>query len=190
MSTELWEVSSDLSTALCYFSWIYIAAVYIVLVALVSRQRKRTFTPIYMERYAEHHENFYGGHIPKGGYPEMGSGIYSSDLDYESWYLFNCAQHCHMNMVESLVIIAPVGVLLMIYGSSLGATLVNLVYGTGQLLYGVCYSQNQTMRIAGEGIHWIAMILSFCCLIWTAISNYPSGSSSTSDLGELSAGLA
>jgi hypothetical protein len=50
----------------------------------VSRMRKKIFNKDFMEKiYAVTHKNSLGWNIGAGGYPDCGSGLYSSKLSYE-----------------------------------------------------------------------------------------------------------
>ena len=40
--------------------------------------------------------------MPKGGYPDTGSGRYSKKLSYKDWFIFNQFQRIHYNFLEQL----------------------------------------------------------------------------------------
>ena len=67
--------------------------------------RKKAFTPEFMEQnFKVEHERHFGDtkakDLPKGGYPDMGSGRYSEKLSYKEWFDFNKAQRIHYHYLE------------------------------------------------------------------------------------------
>jgi len=52
------------------------------------------------QNFGSEHKTATGFDIEKGGYPDMGSGMYSQKLAYKDWYAFNNAQRAHGNFVE------------------------------------------------------------------------------------------
>lgn len=56
-----------------------------------------------MEKFfAADHKKATGNEIAEGGYPDIGSGLYSQKLSYADWYHFNILQRIHLNYLESL----------------------------------------------------------------------------------------
>ena len=69
--------------------------------------RGKIFTPLFMEEnFKTEHERHFGEttakDLPKGGYPDMGSGRYSDKLSYKDWYNFNKSQRIHYHFLESV----------------------------------------------------------------------------------------
>ena len=95
--------------------------------------------------FGEEHRNATGNEITVGGYPDMGSGRYSSKLTYEQWYKFNNAQRVHYNFIE----FAPsMFVVLLIAGVyfPVAAAVLGLVHFVGRIIYSIGY--------ANGGPHW------------------------------------
>ncbi len=73
----------------------------------VSGVRGRLFNDAFYEQASvkaltEEHKKATGEvRLPRGGYPDMGSGRYSALLDYKGWWDFNNAQRSHLNYVET-----------------------------------------------------------------------------------------
>ena len=70
----------------------------------------------------------------KGGYPDMGDGLYSQKLSYADWFTFKKAQRGHLNMLESVTIVC---FLILVSGLSMPFTSVVLgsIYGVFRPLY-------------------------------------------------------
>jgi len=52
------------------------------------------------DNFGEIHKKATGKEVEEGGYPDMGSGVYSMKLSYKDWYDFNNGQRVHLNYVE------------------------------------------------------------------------------------------
>ena len=83
-------------------------------------QRSKVFSEQFMqEKFQTVHERHFKdantklGKVPKGGYPDMGSGRYSEKLSYKDWFNFNSAQRVHYNYLEA---VTPVVCWLLIAG--------------------------------------------------------------------------
>ena len=76
--------------------------------AYVGGARAKAFNAEYyttpeVKALAEEHKKATGeAKLPGNGYPDMGSGRYSSLLPYAKWLAFNNAQRAHGNYVEGL----------------------------------------------------------------------------------------
>jgi hypothetical protein len=71
------------------------------------RVRYQVFNKDFMQQFwAEHKEAFPEHTIEQfektGGFPDMGSGVFSKKLSYADWFKFNNAQRVHYNFLESL----------------------------------------------------------------------------------------
>ena len=73
--------------------------------------RKNAFSEEFLEKnFKEEHEKAFPEgssaalqrKLPKGGYPDMGSGRFSDKLAYKEWYLFNLGQRIHYHYLESV----------------------------------------------------------------------------------------
>ena len=72
--------------------------------------RTAAFTDEYMEgRFGETHRMTCGrdSPVPKMGYPDSGSGLYSKQLPYKQWYNLNVSQRIHNNSLEHLSWLMP-----------------------------------------------------------------------------------
>lgn len=78
-----------------------------------------------------------GKEIEKGGYPDMGNGFYTKNLNYQQWYSFNNAQRAHQNYVEwiasCLVFLLIGGLYFPIPAAAVGAGVVlfRIIYACG-----------------------------------------------------------
>ncbi|CEM23767.1 unnamed protein product [Vitrella brassicaformis CCMP3155] len=83
---------------------------------------------------AREHFLAFGEGIDPEGYPDMGSGVYSSQLPYVDWFRLNCAIRMHSNYTENL----PVVLVLLGWGG-LRHPVMAAVFGVGYLLGRVCF---------------------------------------------------
>lgn len=87
----------------------------------------------------------------------MGSGVYSQELDYKSWYNFNSAQRAHLNFVEGiatyLLLLLVAGLYAPIYASIFGAMII-----VGRLIYAVGYMISSALRAPGAILVDIALL--------------------------------
>ena len=70
---------------------------------MAARKRYSIFTKDFLEKnFGEEHRKAFPGDtaVPKGGFPDNGSGYYSRKLSYKEWFEFNLAQRAHLNFVE------------------------------------------------------------------------------------------
>ena len=61
---------------------------------VAGKKRGKIFTPEFLEKnFGEEHRKAFPGDkgVPKGGYPDNGSGLYSRKLSYKDWFEFNLA---------------------------------------------------------------------------------------------------
>ena len=66
-----------------------------------GRVRGQVFTEEWLKtNFGDVHKTATGEEIKKGGYPDVGSGVYSNKLSYADWYKFNNAQRAHQNYLE------------------------------------------------------------------------------------------
>ena len=108
-----------------------------------SGARSKVFTEDFMKtNFGQEHKALTGEDIGKGGYPDTGSGYYSSKLNYEQWLTMNNGQRAHMNFVEW---IATCEVFLLIGGLyfpipaaavGLGLVIFRFIYGIGYVRSG------------------------------------------------------
>lgn len=107
---------------------------------VAGRARGKIFSKQFMEEnFGEEHKKAFNKEIGRGGYPDVGSGYYSSKLNYADWFHFNNAQRAHMNFVEMLT---PQVVFLLIAGlqCSCFATYIGIAMIVGRLLYALGYA--------------------------------------------------
>ena len=80
-----------------------VIALEILLIGFIfpGRVRGTVFTEEFMKQnFGAEHKTATGFEIAKGGYPDMGTGLYSQRLSYKDWYAFNNAQRVHGNFIE------------------------------------------------------------------------------------------
>lgn len=69
----------------------------------VGPLRYKYFSQEFLEKHfgEEHRKAFPNDKkLPKGGYPDTGSGVYSRKLPYKEWFELNVGQRIHGNYVE------------------------------------------------------------------------------------------
>ena len=78
---------------------------------------------------------------PLLGYPDMGNGRYSVDLDYGQWFSFNNWQRVHYNFLEQLT---PTLIWIAISAlyKPLVAAIFGFVYFVGRILYSIRYCRS------------------------------------------------
>lgn len=90
----------------------------------------------------DEHKKAFGTAINKQGYPDMGTGRYSSAMPYEKWIEFCNAQRVHYNMIESsgpvLASLLGGGLFLPKICGSLG-----FFYGISRIIYCFGYSSKK-----------------------------------------------
>ncbi|KAJ1640431.1 hypothetical protein T492DRAFT_511822 [Pavlovales sp. CCMP2436] len=100
---------------------------------------------------AEEHKKAFGCEMNDMGYPDMGNGRYSAQLEYEPWVRFNNAQRAHYNMglmfdVDQVIESAP-GVIGSLLTSGLAAPKLaaglGFGYAVGRLLYARGYTSSK-----------------------------------------------
>ena len=105
--------------------------------------------------------------LPKMGYPDCGSGVFSKSLTYEQWYRFNCAQRVHGNSIEHLAWLMPLICVGGVFHPRVTAGLATIVLG-GRTLYRIGYLSDEgptsKIREAGAIPLNIAEILLICSL--------------------------
>jgi uncharacterized membrane protein YecN with MAPEG domain len=154
------------------FGWVIFAALAIIVECFIvggtiGRVRGRLFTQEFMDKnFGDEHKKYFNESISKGGYPDMGNGLYSRKLDYGQWLEFNIAQRTHLNFVENIGLVIPAlligGVTLPIASAILGA-----VFFIGRLLYTIGY---RTGGPAGRTVGAVIGILSQLALIGLAVN--------------------
>jgi hypothetical protein len=99
--------------------------------------------------------------LPRGGYPDMGTGRYAALLPYASWYRFANAQRAHYNYVESVASVLTFSLLggLHYPRFAAGAT---AGYVVGREVYAYLYSKKGPgARSAGALILDVALLALF-----------------------------
>ena len=88
------------------YGWVLLSAAVMSLSCLLvgfifgGGARAKVFTQEYLKKnFGEEHRKVTGEEINKGGYPDTGSGLYSSKLSFEQWYYLNCGQRSHYNFI-------------------------------------------------------------------------------------------
>lgn len=117
--------------------------------------RQAAFTAEYMEaRFGEAHRFACGrdSPVPRMGYPDQGSGLYSKQLPYKQWYELNVAQRIHNNSLEHLSWVMPLLLVGGVFNPRWTASAAGVVL-VGRELYRFGYlskhGPNSTIREAG-----------------------------------------
>lgn len=126
------------------YGWVIFAALAIILECFmvggsIGRVRGKVFTEEFMQKnFGDEHKKYFNEDIKKGGYPDMGNGLYARKLSYEDWFTFNIAQRTHLNFVENIGLVIPA---LLLAGLSLpfASAILGGVYFIGRLLYTIGY---------------------------------------------------
>lgn len=111
----------------------------------------------------------FGKTIEKGGYPDMGSGIYSRQLSYHDWYNFNNCQRGHYNFVESIAATTLMLIVGGLYFPKVAAGF-GLAIILGRLLFAIGYASG-----GPKGRTFGAVIIDICYLgllvlsIWSSV---------------------
>ena len=113
----------------------------------VSFRRTKAFSGKFLKEKIAEPNNFKFKPAVQG-YPDMGNGLYSDQLDFEQWIKFNQAQRVHQNFVEWIAIFV---VLLWICHLCYPRTawMFNVLYIVGRALYGIGYNKQPKSRILG-----------------------------------------
>jgi hypothetical protein len=115
---------------------------------MAGSQRRKNFPDEYMRRFNNIHGRAIGGEAPKGGYPDMGNGRYTSDWSYKEWFIFNNWQRAHYNYLEQLT-----AVLVWIFVSCaykpLAAAILGFAYFFGRFFYTAGYATSAERRLFG-----------------------------------------
>ena len=144
--------------------------------------RSKIFTEEFMTtNFKEEHEKaFPEGRqrgLPKGGYPDMGSGRYIEKATYKQWYEFNVGQRIHYHYLESITCVIS---WLLIAGLEYPEASIALGagYGLGRLIFHIGYAtkgpKGRTVGFLLQGLTSIALaILSFVSVITIAKRSTP-----------------
>lgn len=130
----------------------------------VGGMRRQVFSEKYMasqKNLIDEHKKAFGGDLPKGGYPDMGNGKIAANLSYKDWYLFQCAQRSHYQLIEW---IASVLIFLLISGIffPLYASYGGVAWIVGRELYTYGYMNNgPSGRMIGATLADIAALVLF-----------------------------
>ena len=58
----------------------------LILGFVAGRKRSTIFGQEFMNQFSDRHQHELGQEISKGGYPDMGNGIYGMELSYKDWF--------------------------------------------------------------------------------------------------------
>ncbi len=148
--------------------------------------RGKVFTKQYMEEnFTTEHERYFtegkAKEVPRGGYPDMGSGRYAERLSYKEWYNFNVAQRIHYHFLESVTSVVTwiliAGVRFPIQAISFGAG-----FSFARLLFHIGYHlKGPSGRTAGFILQLLCSVVLFgfafaSCIDAGVSTNFPSSS--------------
>ena len=152
-----------LSAAIMSFSVLLIGFIF------AGGARAKVFTQEFLNKhFGEQHKKAFGEDIKRGGYPDAGSGLYSSKLSYEDWYALNNGQRAHYNFIEwiatNLVLLLISGISYPIEAAILGGgiTLSRFVYAIG-------YKSGPSKRVLGALVNDLITLAQFVMSIMTAL---------------------
>jgi len=122
--------------------------------------RKRVFTKEFLEKnFGQVHKLEVGDNLPRGGYPDMGTGRYSQLLSYKDWLDLNNAQRVHLNFNEQIGVIIPFTLIAGLKYPRAAAYL-GLGYFVSRIIYGVGYTRKPDARLFGYlGVSLITITL-------------------------------
>lgn len=135
------------------------------------RARQKYFTDQFMQdNFGEIHQKEVGKPLPKLGYPDSGSGIYSEKLTYKQWFEINNAARCHQNYVEQVGIVIPTTLIAGWYHPIPAATL-GFGYIAGRVAYTLGYISDEgpNKREAGAVTSGVCFFLQAGLAILTGI---------------------
>ncbi len=112
--------------------------------------RKKAFNEEFLRKnFGEEHKKLTGEDFPKGGYPDNGTGLYASKLDYATWWNFNNRQRAHYNFLEQ---VASVAILLIVGGLAYpcASAILGWFYFVGRIIYTIGYvAKGPKARVPG-----------------------------------------
>lgn len=138
---------------------------------VAMRARNKYFNDQYLqENFGDIHQREVGTPMPKLGYPDNGSGIYSQKLTYKQWFELNNAQRCHQNYVEHVGIVIPATLIAGWY-YPIPAAVLGFGYITGRVAYTMGYmtEKGANGREMGAKISGVCWLLQFGLGILTGI---------------------
>lgn len=131
----------------------------------------RSTTPAYAALLEAHKKATGETTLPKGGYPDTGSGVYTALLPYDQWYRFNCAQRAHLNTLEQLPTVLT---LLLVSGISYPrfAAAWGLVYVVARELYAQGYiARGPGSRMTGGLVGALTMLTLLVSAVYGLLTN-------------------
>lgn len=148
MTTTTLQINKDYGLVIMSAS--AIATSYILSIPLfVSPARKKAFNKEFLQKhFGEVHKLEVGGSVPKGGYPDMGTGRYSQLLTYKDWLELNSAYRVFLNFGEHIGVIIPFTLLAGLRYPRVAAGL-GFGYVLSRFLYGFGYTKRPESRLAG-----------------------------------------
>ena len=149
---------------LCYLMIVLLILQYWVIAFITGGSRRKIFTDDHMRKFETQHREATGKAPPKGGYPDMGNGVYSRELDYDKWFKFNNNQRAHYNYLEHLLAIL-VWTYIGSFRQPLPAAVIAFVYMVGRIAYTIGYFKTPNARGVGAIIIDIAFVAQFALSI-------------------------
>jgi len=163
--TAYWRYHNG--NGLLYFSVLSVILACFFCGIRVSKGRSKVFSEEWLTKhFGKQHEEATGKKIGRGGYPDMGNGIYGQLLSYENWHNFNCIQRGHLNFIEFIGGTTP---LLLVAGAvnySFYTAILGFTFAFGRVLYALGYSMKGAKgRLLGAGLSELPLIvvLGFAC---------------------------
>ncbi len=135
--------------------------------------RRKIFNEEYLRKnFGEQHKKATGEEFPKDGYPDNGTGLYSSKLDYASWWKFNNGQRAHYNFLEQ---VASVAILLIVGGLAYpcASAILGWVYFAGRIVYTIGYvKKGPNGRLPGAGLLDVGLLGLMVVSVMSVVSLY------------------
>eukprot|EP00742_Colponemidia_sp_Colp-10_P001525 GILJ01001636.1.p1 GENE.GILJ01001636.1~~GILJ01001636.1.p1 ORF type:complete len:193 (+),score=22.17 GILJ01001636.1:46-579(+) len=151
------EVSPD-------FGWVIVGASSIALHCFlqgfpIGGLRRKFFDEKFLSKWADQHKKHFGTAPAKGGYPDMGNGIYSQQLPYDQWVIFNNAQRAHHNYLEGVTSMITWVILGGLFCPRLAAG-ASALYIVGRQLFATAYrTKGPGARLAGGLLCHVAELM-------------------------------
>ena len=105
-----------------------------------------------------------GQEVTKGGYPDMGNGLYSLNLSYKEWLEFQLDQRQHKNFLEQITILIFTILVAGLVFPTFTIVLAGIHF-VGRILYTLGYRVSPKARMIGAPF----VMLSSGVLIFSAI---------------------
>ena len=123
--------------------------------------RGKMFTQEFMDtNFGQQHSEATKKQIKKGGYPDLGNGVYADKLSYLNWFNFNVQQRIHKNFLESVAQNVFNMLLLGLFSPYFGLTC-GILACLGRVIYQLGYARQPKARVPGFLISMITLTVMY-----------------------------